>query len=69
MAVSRRGAHPRPLEPLPRKSRSFPEELLLAKPEPQEPFVLGFELGLALKGPAVHGLPVGGLTTRFELLL
>ena len=47
-----------------------PEELLLAKPESAlEPFVLDFELGLALKAPAVHGFPVGGLTKRLELLL
>ena len=38
-----------------------PEKLLLAKTEQRlEPFVLDFELGLALKGPAVHGFPVGG---------
>jgi hypothetical protein len=34
-----------------------------------EPFDLDFELGLALKGSAVHGFPVGGLTRRLELLL
>ena len=46
------------------------EELLLPEPELRlEPLDLGPELGLALQGAAMHGLPVGGLAPRLELLL
>jgi hypothetical protein len=47
-----------------------PKELLLAKTDHRlEPFVLDFELGLALKGSGVLSLPVGGLTKRLEILI
>jgi hypothetical protein len=47
-----------------------PKELLLAKPDHcLEPLDLGFELGLALKGSGMLGLPVGGLTKRLEILI
>ncbi|MBV8383049.1 MAG: hypothetical protein JOZ63_10595 [Planctomycetaceae bacterium] len=47
-----------------------PEELLLAESEQGlEPVDLGLELGLAIESAAVHGLPVGGLAPRLELLL
>jgi hypothetical protein len=46
-----------------------PKELLVAKTDHRlEPLNLGFELGLALKGSGVLGLPVGGLTKRLEIL-
>jgi hypothetical protein len=46
------------------------EELLLAEAEPRlEPIDLGFELGLAFEGAAMHGLPIGGLAIRLEFLL
>ena len=45
-----------------------PEELLLAKTDQRlEPLDLDFELGLALQGPGVLGLVVGGLTKRLEI--
>ena len=45
-----------------------PKELLLAKTDQcLEPVDLGFELGLALKGTGMLGLPVGGLTKRLEI--
>ena len=47
-----------------------PKELLLAKTDHRlEPLNFGFELGLALKGSGVLGLPVGGLTKRLEILI
>ena len=43
-----------------------PEELLLAEADQGlKPLDLGLELGLTFESPAVHGLPVGGLTPRF----
>ena len=46
------------------------EELLLAEAEQGlKPLDLGLELGLAFEGAAMHGLPVGGLPPRLELLL
>jgi hypothetical protein len=46
------------------------EELLLAEPDQGlEAVDLGLELGLAFEGAAMHGLPVGGLAPRLELLL
>jgi hypothetical protein len=47
-----------------------PKELLLAKTDHRlEPVDLNFELGLAFKGSGVHGLPVGGLMKRLEILI
>jgi hypothetical protein len=46
------------------------KELLLAKTNHRlEPLDLGFELGLALKGSGVLGLPIGGLTKRLEIVI
>jgi hypothetical protein len=46
------------------------KELLLAKTDHRlEPLDLGFELGLALEGSGMLGLPVGGLTKRLEILI
>ncbi len=47
-----------------------PKELLLAKTDHRlQSSDLGFEVGLALKGSSVLGLPVGGLTKRLEILI
>src|SRR5271170_4215420 len=46
------------------------EELLLAKTDQRlEPLDLDLEFGLALQGPGVLGLVVGGLTKRLEILI
>ena len=46
------------------------EELLLTQAQPGlKPGDLGLELGLAIEGAAMHGLPIGGLPPRLELLL
>jgi hypothetical protein len=46
------------------------EELLLAEAKQGLKAVdLGWELGLALEGAAMHGLPIGGLAPGLELLL
>src|SRR5277367_190800 len=47
-----------------------PKELLLSKTDHcLEPLDFDFELGLALQGSGVLGLPVGGLTKRLEILI
>ena len=46
------------------------EELLLPEPDQGlESGDLGLELGLTVQGATMHGLPVGGLAPRLELLL
>ena len=46
------------------------EELLLTEAKQGvKPLDFGLELGLAIQGAAMHGLPIGGLSPGFEFLL